>query len=337
MPPTLRRAAPSRRRPPRPKAKPPVGGPPAEAIAPPAIPVPTPRDFADGFSSLAARWEELRVALASHPDDPDLVHDLRVASRRVSERLALRPERSGGKRIRRRLRRLVDRLGAPREADVTAALLERLAAGDPGAGELARRFADDRTDRPGDGEPIAPGEAFAAEVAAAAAADAALALSDPDRLAAELAAAVAQRLAGRLAPFAGSGGEVHGPEALHRLRIAAKKLRYLAELLPGDDAERLATTAREFQRASGEWHDVAVAERWLGEAEAIAFEDGDEPLAAAAGRVRARALAERLRWKTKSLARLSALRKGLRPFVARVRADAVPADGADPGREPTDR
>lgn len=61
-------------------------------------------------------------------------------------------------------------------------------------------------------------------------------------------------------------GPVPTDGELHRVRIAAKQVRYAAELsapVVGRRAARLARAARRLQEVLGEHHDAVVAERWL--------------------------------------------------------------------------
>lgn len=76
-------------------------------------------------SLLAQVAVELRGAARS-PDDPDAVHDLRVAIRRLNQALRVFPEVFGQahvKKIRRRLKKLMTALGAVRNLDVAREVL----------------------------------------------------------------------------------------------------------------------------------------------------------------------------------------------------------------------
>ncbi|HLH39322.1 MAG TPA: CHAD domain-containing protein [Bryobacteraceae bacterium] len=152
----------------------------------------------------------------------DEIHDLRVASRRLAQMIAaLKQAMRGAGKIRRRLKETIRLAGAVRDYDITAKLLGK-------SGAPARLNSRLRARR-------------------AAAADelvAALRLIEERNLAkkwrakipaetgslAVAAGQLLQRAAKRLFARAARMGD--GPRELHKMRIAAKKLRYTMELLP---------------------------------------------------------------------------------------------------------
>jgi CHAD domain-containing protein len=78
--------------------------------------------------------------------------------------------------------------------------------------------------------------------------------------------------------------------AIHRLRLAAKKARYLIDLFPAlhtpDTLERLSPAFRAIQDALGDHHDAALQEqRVLRFAESLASERGNAPAVLALGRL----------------------------------------------------
>ena len=196
----------------------------------------------------------------------EAVHDLRVATRRL--RAALRVFRdfvapAGG--VRKRLRRLARRLGAVRDRDVLASLLaaqlgERL--GEDERRRLARLVRAVRRKRR---RKLARLERALDATAVRALRRRARRLSrttglDDDAAAIGLTRAVT-RLAAEVAREPAMLEAAPSEEALHRLRIAMKRLRYALEFHAGAgglayDAELGA--ARELQACLGELHDVDV-------------------------------------------------------------------------------
>lgn len=233
------------------------------------LPAPVPitmRDVARRIVGDQAR-ELKRLRRPARRGDVEAVHDLRVATRRLRAALRVfadylpRPVR-----LRRGLRRLARRLGAVRDRDIVAALLEvqlaqhlgederrRLAALLRGLrrqraralAKLARRLGSADQGRlrrrakrlagagvPGDDEPAAIGLTRAVTLLAA----------DVSRQPAMLEAEP-------------------GEDDLHRLRIAVKRLRYALEFHAGAGAlayEAELDTARALQDCLGELHDVDV-------------------------------------------------------------------------------
>ena len=84
---------------------------------------------------------------------------------------------------------------------------------------------------------------------------------DPDESFAEAAERIAQVREDELRSFWPSAGDPTEVEALHDMRIAAKRLRYVLELAApalGDGARDRAKQARELQDVLGEIHDCDV-------------------------------------------------------------------------------
>jgi CHAD domain-containing protein len=230
------------------------------------------------LSSLESYDLALRVG-----DDPEVVHRARVATRRARAELgALRSllDPSWLEQARVELRWFGALLGDVRDVDVLASRLARrsegLAASDSdGVGGLNRRLGVHRQ--------------LAAAALRAALEDGrylellarleAAALSPPwhvDRLGAWTvdpgapARPILRRLVRRrwrsLRSEVDALGAGPGDEALHRVRIAAKRLRYVAELarpVAGDRAGRVAVAAAELQDRLGALHDGAGAQEWL--------------------------------------------------------------------------
>ncbi len=117
----------------------------------------------------------------------------------------------------------------------------------------------------------------------------------------------------RLRRAVDGAGDHASDEALHRIRIRAKRCRYAAEAavpVIGEPARAFAKAVERLQEVLGEQHDAVVAEGWLHEAAASArrqeaFVAGQ---LAAAERARAEAAREHCRqaWKAASRKRLRA-------------------------------
>jgi len=196
------------------------------------------------------------------------VHQARVASRRLREAVpVLTNVLNGSKRgkANRKIRRLTRALGIVRELDVTLQLLEEM--GDkPGVSRLA--VVDVRAHVVAERERR---RAMMHERLVAVDADklanrlesVRLALLDPTpghNWRAALASRIAKR-AGRLDRAIAEAGQIYAPEALHHVRIAAKKLRYAVEIANESGAASAAATVRTLKRVQdtlGRLHDLQV-------------------------------------------------------------------------------
>jgi CHAD domain-containing protein len=229
---------------------------------------------AGAFKKLAREVKRESQRLLERADTED-IHDLRVATRRFRTALTIYDDATSKRdvrRVRRELERVADRLGAVRDLDV---MLEGLAAG-PSAGSADA----------GD-DPLGPlRQAWVAERARAvrrlraelerrryrrfldhaaelgrSARAARLRPGEPplrvrDRAPAKIWEALGPLLAFDLGPGAPD------PLAIHRMRIAAKGLRYTLEAfedaIGGDVAARIAAVTA-LQDAAGKSHDAGVA------------------------------------------------------------------------------
>jgi CHAD domain-containing protein len=191
--------------------------------------------------------------------DAQAVHRARVATRRLREALpVLDGEHRGVRRLRRDLRALTGALGPVRELDVTLGLVVRLLHDEPSietALEAIRVRRRARLLR--DVEDL--------DIAGMLQRVRALAAHVSDRTARHRAtldqAQIRRRLAARatrLGRAVDRAGALYAPEALHEVRIAVKKLRYVLELGRAAHvvgAARAATRLGRFQDLLGEWHD----------------------------------------------------------------------------------
>jgi CHAD domain-containing protein len=219
--------------------------------------------------------------------EPQAVHAVRVATRRLREALRLMSG-SGreGRKLARELRRLTRVLGPIREMDVSRALLRTLATARP---DLA--LACERADT------------HLVEVVARRRARLAKSLADldPRSLVARVDAHLRHigdranparqpidrvRLASRIADRADdvgaaaeSAGALYAPEALHTVRIRTKKLRYALEVgrvarLSG--AASAATRLRRYQDLLGDLHDLQMLASHVGRLQSrLPLEDAD--------------------------------------------------------------
>jgi CHAD domain-containing protein len=212
----------------------------------------------------APRWQE----------DPESLHQVRVASRRVRSVLELvRPELYPGfKRHGRKLRGLTRALGLSREMDVHAAYLDHLATKVPGlatgsalehaleALEARRAKARKAMARDLDGNPFRHLPDLLKVPS----------LPDPflpGDLASDVWKALDPLLEGAFSPLPGLLDQ-EDPPALHAARVRIKRLRYalevLAEAFPrGADAQL--RQLKELQTALGEHHDRVMLEALLQE------------------------------------------------------------------------
>jgi CHAD domain-containing protein len=208
-----------------------------------------------------------RALPAAQQGDPKLLHQARVATRRLRERLPLVLPGSSGRKLVRKVRRLSRALGPARELDVALEMLGELSgAGDvPPAAvaklrqllrqERQRLYADMSTEV----DRVDIDKLRHRAVAAARKAHRARASRDPKRFAAaqQRAARRAQRLRAAIDNAAG----LYLPDRLHEVRIAVKKLRYALELvreLSGSRAVARIATLKTAQDLLGRMHDLEV-------------------------------------------------------------------------------
>jgi CHAD domain-containing protein len=196
------------------------------------------------------------------------VHQARVASRRLREAVpVLTDGLTGSQRGKagRKIRRLTRALGSVRELDVTLHLLDEIGE-KPGVPRPAlldvRAHVIEERER---------GRAVMHERLAAVNADklakrleavrVALLQPTPDHnWRAALASRIAKR-ARRLERAIADAGQIYGPEALHQVRIAAKKLRYAVEIASESGAAPASATMRTLKRVQdtlGRLHDLQV-------------------------------------------------------------------------------
>lgn len=209
-------------------------------------------------------FKHLPQALAGKEE---AIHQMRVAGRRLRVALPLLARKPEGKRVGRSLRRLRDLVrtaGASRDLDVSLALYEeRIRGGQPAPPALLRSLRSARR----------RSQARLAE-----------ALLDLDlaALRKDLRRVVSRRGEGLFTVFVRlreakdgqaelllSGirelGDRYDPETLHRLRLRARRLRYLAEVSAAlkDQPSEAPGLLKELQEALGGIHDAHVLAAWL--------------------------------------------------------------------------
>jgi CHAD domain-containing protein len=294
----------------------------AAALRLAAVPLAAERD-GDLSGRFAATMDtQLRVVLEQQRqvrdlDDPEAVHQIRVAIRRM--RVALRVHRDAvgttGDELRAELGWLGGELGPVRDLDVLA---ERLAASGgslgpadaDGLSELLAALHEGRVRAREALQTMLDGDRYRALLRALAKLVRGSATTVDT---ADLAEAVAERPSDPLAlldrPLRKlrrevlAAGSTPTDEQLHTLRIRGKRLRYAAELALGlcerrqrKPLRRLISTAKDLQEVLGDHHDTVTAENWL--RESFAAHNGKQPAlsgsaALVAGRLLERELVQR--------------------------------------------
>ncbi|HEX9367602.1 MAG TPA: CHAD domain-containing protein [Vicinamibacterales bacterium] len=218
---------------------------------------------------LERRARALRRQLSSAIAGKDVgVHQARVASRRLREALpvltaGLQHSKSG--KAQRKIRRLTQALGTVRELDVTLHLIdelgERPGVPRPALAEVRALVIEDRERRRG--VMLERLESVDTDKLARRLGDVRQALLHPapgHAWRAALALRIVKR-ARRLDKAIEHAGQIYAPEALHQVRIAAKKLRYALEIADESGAVPCHETVRMIKRiqdALGRLHDLQV-------------------------------------------------------------------------------
>jgi CHAD domain-containing protein len=237
-------------------------------------------DLAAGTMRLFRHEAAVRIG-----EDPEAVHQARVATRRLRSTLRtfrklLEPEWTT--RLRDELKWLADLLGAVRDADVLLGRfeghLEALPEADAEAGRRLLRGLVERREADRGRLLAAMGESRYAtlldDLVAAALAPALL--PGADQPAVEVMPALVAKPWRRLRKTVRAAGDDPTDEELHQVRIRAKRARYAAEAVEpviGKQAERFADAAADLQDVLGDQHDAVVGEAWLRQAARSARRD----------------------------------------------------------------
>jgi CHAD domain-containing protein len=218
-------------------------------------------------------------------EDPEAVHQARVATRRVRSTLRTFSElldEEWTDRLRADLKWLADLLGQVRDTDV---LLERLSGhlaglppGDQKAGRRLLAMLNEQRDQARRRLLGAMGTEKYVELledlVAAAAAPALL--PGADRPADEVMPPLVRKPWKRLRKEVGKAGDDPPDEELHKIRIRAKRARYAAEAVEpvfGESAGNFADAVADIQSVLGDHQDAVVGEAWLREAASASTRD----------------------------------------------------------------
>jgi CHAD domain-containing protein len=218
-------------------------------------------------------------------EDPEAVHQARVATRRIRSTLRTFSkllDKEWTDRLRGDLKWLADLLGEVRDADVMlerfSGHLEALPAADAKAGRrLLATLADQRDHARRRLLGAMAQEKYAVlldDVVAAAAAPALL--PGADRPAAEVMPPLVRKPWRRLRKAVRQAGDDPADDQLHQIRIRAKRARYAAEAVEpviGTPAEDFADAVADLQSVLGDHQDAVVGEAWLREAAAASRRD----------------------------------------------------------------
>ena len=202
--------------------------------------------------------------------DPKAIHRARVATRRLREALAVAGAALGGDAtaLRREFRAITAALGPVRELDVSRKLLLDLADASSWPADAVTRVEQhalkERTKAIARLQDVLDGDdakALTRRVRSAA-------RGVKDMADSSLSAVIASRYARRLREFNRAlqeAGTVYAGDRLHRVRIAAKKLRYLIEF--GDTAnEEALRRLKRLQKILGRLHDAQMVQHHIDEA-----------------------------------------------------------------------
>jgi len=215
--------------------------------------------------ALAAESAGALVRLSA-PEDPEALHDARVALRRLRSWLrAFEVEAGVPAGIARRLRRLARSTGAARDLEVAVERLDELARRSRGTrrvalARLARALAANRDA----GRPALVRDATKRWRVLQRPLERALRV-DPAAIAPRFATLVAGRIAAAARPFGAAPPPASDWPALHALRIAGKRVRYLLEPLREavPAAPRALRVLKELQEHLGAVNDAVVLEALL--------------------------------------------------------------------------
>jgi CHAD domain-containing protein len=97
------------------------------------------REHARYQAGVLLRRLAYQVSRAARRDDAESIHDLRISIRRFAECLRVFDEFFAAKRIRKRLKRMMDRAAAVRDRDVAIALLAEAGLKDGEAAAMLRK------------------------------------------------------------------------------------------------------------------------------------------------------------------------------------------------------
>jgi CHAD domain-containing protein len=221
-------------------------------------------------AKLAARLKKISSTLrraARDPEDPENIHDLRVAIRRFTQALRVFQDlldRGRERKMRRRLKRIMDLCGAVRNCDVALEVLR--AARVPAAGAIPQRVRKTRSRNAGDlSHFLSPSRSAKIHGWR----DWLDAKAPPGET---IASAARRALVSLTAPFFKARAAAAKPrtssEEMHKFRLTAKRLRYTLEIfgpLAGPRWKQQIEEIRGLQEHLGAINDCAVTRQLLDE------------------------------------------------------------------------
>jgi CHAD domain-containing protein len=253
------------------------------------------------FDDLAINTQAARVS-----DNPEAIHDMRVASRRLRSAVSVFAPLFPRKRRRRaakRLRALTRALGGAREWDVICQMLRVLRdAGHAEGGQAAIEHILERVEEDRQLTRVTMHEEITSLDLPRLRKSMSRLLSGPGTLMTreELACLAWEAIAPKLDAALGTLDQLRArerPDEMHRTRIGTKKLRYALELLEPAFRERpppLLAQMKALQEILGRHHDAVVLENLLAATQAQLRENGRETLARGLNDALARVRLDRL-------------------------------------------
>lgn len=206
-------------------------------------------------------------------DDPDIIHDLRVGSRRLQQTIQtlIAEKTPASRKAVRMLRRVRRALGACRNLDVNLDLIQRRAQ-ESWSGALGDAWKDLGAQLKKSREPLlAAARKQIAKQDLVGFIGRARELIGKAELQIDRPAKLKARMADSMKAWDeafGLASETRSVANLHTLRIATKRLRYRAELVADSGSTAIATMVKDFkdiQTAFGDWHDRSVLRQHAGE------------------------------------------------------------------------
>jgi CHAD domain-containing protein len=253
------------------------------------------------FDDLAINTQAARIS-----DNPEAIHDMRVASRRLRSAVSVFAPLFARKRRRqsaKKLRALTRALGGAREWDVICQMLGVLRdAGHAEGGQAAIEHVLERVEEDRQLTRVAMHEEITRLDLPRLRKSMSRLLSGASTLMTreELACLAWEAIAPKLDAALGTLDQLRTrerPDEMHRARVATKKLRYALELLEPAFRERpppLLGQMKSLQEILGRHHDAVVLENLLAATQAQLRENGRETLAKGLGDALARVRMDRL-------------------------------------------
>lgn len=218
-------------------------------------------------NAIETQAEALRAQLGLvRAEDPDGIHDMRVASRRLRAVLGGNQQMFGEEarqRLHERIREITSVLGKPRELDVTLQIIERRREDFHGPARYALNHAarQVRAQRGAQSAAIARGAALVASPDFERELAALFKHFEPRKHHLKIAIENTDKRRRKLAAQYAAWRDARDEAGLHALRIAFKKMRYACETyadLYGSRMKDLIGRLKDAQESLGEWHDYDI-------------------------------------------------------------------------------